>query len=344
MIQFECPHCGRRIRAAVDAAGRSGRCKQCGKVITAPTPDGTAPILLAGPGEDLPQASLVAELAGRLQAKTPATVVMGMINAVTNSFAKARQRCENIAEFRRALMSAVEDGSISDAELQELKTLYATLGLTQDDISQIRVLVFAKGVEAATAQNSLTAEEYAEFGKLQTFLGIPDSQVVNSRRQLARLRLITEIQGGNLPCRPASRAPNVILQKKETLHWVESASLLEERVVSRRYVGGSSGFSFRIMKGVTYRCGQSRGEYVTDKAVVPVSYGELVITNRRVIFRGDKKSFNLRLDKLLETGIYTNAVRLTGQNGTPRTVLLGDPDNIELVAAVLSAAINRFVA
>ena len=36
MIEFSCPHCGRKMKVADDAGGRNGKCKSCGKTVTVP--------------------------------------------------------------------------------------------------------------------------------------------------------------------------------------------------------------------------------------------------------------------------------------------------------------------
>ena len=71
--------------------------------------------------------------------------------------------------------------------------------------------------------------------------------------------------------------------------------MAEEKVISRKYQGGSQGMSFRVMKGVSYRVGGHRGHITSETGVVAVSDGELILTNNRVIFRGDKKSFTSKI-------------------------------------------------
>lgn len=154
------------------------------------------------------------------------------------------------------------------------------------------------------------------------------------------MRLLSEIKEGNLP---TVAVKNVVLQKNETPYWLEPASLYEERVVRRRYEGGSHGVSIRIAKGLSYRVGAQRGQMVSDTAAVPVSTGSLIVTNRRVIFQGDRKSFSFRLDKLLELECYQDGIRLTDDKGKPRLVKFDD-GSTEVFAAVLSHAINHFAA
>jgi hypothetical protein len=223
--------------------------------------------------------------------------------------------------------------------MDQIQARYKELELTQDDLKGIRATAYNAALRAAKSDGKITAEEEAELSKLQEFLKIPNAEIAKSKKELARLRLITEIQNGNPP---TVSVQNVILQKKEIAHWSEPGSILEERVVKRRYEGGSQGVSFRIAKGVSYRVGGHRGHIVTDTAVVPISTGELIITNRRIIFRGDNKSFNLRLDKLLELNFYSDGVRLTDDKGKPRVVQFNDAENRDIVGATLSYAINSY--
>ena len=54
-----------------------------------------------------------------------------------------------------------------------------------------------------------------------------------------------------------------------------------------------------VSKNVTVRQGGSTGTVV--KGIVNVATGELVITDKRVIFAGDGKSFVIPLDDLINT-------------------------------------------
>lgn len=264
---------------------------------------------------------------------------MGFFSGISEKIAEMRQRSKDKKEFFDAILRAAEDGVLTDEEVAQIQTRYKELGLTQDDLKGIRVQAYNAALRAVKSDGVVTAEEEAELGKLQQFLMIPESEIAKSKKELARLRLLTEIQNGNPP---SVSVPNVILQKSETAYWSEPASILEERVVNRRYEGGSQGFSFRIAKGVSYRVGSHRGHLVSDTAVIPVSSGELIITNKRVIFRGDAKSFNLRLDKLLELNFYGDGVRLTDDKGKPRVVKFASDGNTDVVGATLSFAINQF--
>lgn len=68
----------------------------------------------------------------------------------------------------------------------------------------------------------------------------------------------------------------------------------------------------------------------------------VIITNKRVAFRGDMKSFALRLDKLLELQLFKDGIRLTDDKGKPRMVTFASEENADVVGASLSYAINQY--
>lgn len=78
------------------------------------------------------------------------------------------------------------------------------------------------------------------------------------------------------------------------------SALVEPRRAPGHYVGGYSGFSFQIAKGVRYHTGGSRGRYVPGPDVVTViDTGSFAITDRRVLFRGVKQAREWSFEKLL---------------------------------------------
>jgi hypothetical protein len=73
-----------------------------------------------------------------------------------------------------------------------------------------------------------------------------------------------------------------------------------------------------------------------------VSSGDFIVTNKRIIFRGDTKSFNFRFDKLLDVQFYADGVRLTDDKGKPRLVQFAETGNGDVVGAILSHAVNSY--
>lgn len=81
---------------------------------------------------------------------------------------------------------------------------------------------------------------------------------------------------------------------------IHSASLIEPRAMPGHWRGASQGVSFRIAKGVRYRVGASRGTYVPGPtSPTAIDSGDVLLTQRRLIFRGMKASREWLFDKLI---------------------------------------------
>lgn len=100
------------------------------------------------------------------------------------------------------------------------------------------------------------------------------------------------------PIRPAQ----ALLKPGESAYGVIAARLHEVKTVG--YSAGTRGASVHVAKGLTLRTSGTRGHAI--KKSVAVAAGELVVTDKRVLFAGDNKSFALSLDKLLNVTNYAD--------------------------------------
>jgi hypothetical protein len=136
---------------------------------------------------------------------------------------------------------------------------------------------------------------------------------------------------------PLLDRPNFILQRGEKICWIEPGTIEEIKVVGRRYEGGSSGISFRVARGVRFNIGRQRGHSVSETAAVTTSSGELIITNKRIAFLGDRKSLAIKLDKLLEIEPGTNGIKFSESGkASPKAVKYYNRENAEIVCEVLN--------
>ena len=146
--------------------------------------------------------------------------------------------------------------------------------------------------------------------------------------------VISDLKNGQIP--PLQR-PNFVLQHGEKICWIEPSALEEIKVVGRHYEGGSAGVSFRVAKGVRFNVGRQRGHLVSETAAVTTSRGELVITNQRLAFLGDGKSFAIKLEKLLEIEPGTNGLKFSeGGKAGPKMVRYYNMKKSDVVCEVLN--------
>ena len=81
------------------------------------------------------------------------------------------------------------------------------------------------------------------------------------------------------------------------------------------------GFSVRMMKGVSMRVGGFQGG--VEKQVSPIDEGRFTLTNKRVIFSGEKKSVSFLLNHLVTIDELENGIVISRKNKTKMEYYIG---------------------
>ena len=103
------------------------------------------------------------------------------------------------------------------------------------------------------------------------------------------------------------------LQRNERLIFIQEKVRYAEIRVRRQVVGRSSGVSFRVMRGVSVRSGDSVGTPVEDDILTPRGAGIFAVSNKHIFFSG-QRSFRIPLGKVV------SAQSTTGGPGTVEIV------------------------
>ena len=123
-----------------------------------------------------------------------------------------------------------------------------------------------------------------------------------------------EIRAGRLPI---LRSSKVFLKANETCHYIDKA-IYEKKTVRKRYVRRNFGYSMPgLFKGTRIHLGDGETD-VVDNVSYEMLRGVLFITNRRVIFLGDRNGFEKSLDDLLSTTPWGNCIELQFSKETYR--------------------------
>jgi hypothetical protein len=265
---------------------------------------------------------------------------MSLFNKIRQPFAKKRLRREQLEALSATLWRVVADGQITDAELAEIDRFFYDSELSVEEIQKAEADVFSQLVYQAISDRRVTDAEFQSLDHIAVRLALAPQVRNQLRQQIEYYQMLHRLEsGGELP---TAEARNIILQKNEICHLSLPAVLYEERFVRSTYQGGSRGVSFRIMKGVSYRVGAHRGDIQAERALVPVSDGTFSVTNKRLIFSGNKKSNSTPIPKLLDLQLYADAIQYSITT-RQKPVIVGFSDqSAELCAVVISRLINTY--
>jgi hypothetical protein len=266
---------------------------------------------------------------------------MKWLNRLSQAIKGNSEKEQQKQQIREAMLAAVRDGVITNDELRQIIDLCNNSQLTYEELYHIRVEAFHAAVNLAISDRRITDAEEKSLHHIHAALQLPNEVFADAASKIYKYRQLYELERGNLVCFPAN---NIMLKPGENCHWFATAILIEERVVSRRTVGSSRGVSVRIMKGVSYRIGSSKGQLISETGLVPVTSGVLYVTNKRMVYSGERKSFEIPYNKLIDMELYSDGMKFSVTNRQkPYIFRTSRIEDIEAIGLLLSyAADGRF--
>ncbi|MDZ7727688.1 MAG: hypothetical protein U5Q44_05520 [Dehalococcoidia bacterium] len=264
-------------------------------------------------------------------------------------FQKLREKIEEIQEeraerkaakdaYREAVLALTDPSVDIESELAELPD---PEHFGDRDLQRLHDRAFREVAEGMLEDDVLTAEEERDLLRVGERLDVTDDRFQSAELADLRSRLVVaQVNDGRLPELDPSDV-RLMLKKNETAHATIHATLMKERTI-REYKSGHSGFSFRVMKGVYYHVGGSKGQAKNvGSEMVPDDQGVLTITSRRAVFTGTKRTRVFEYRNLLDMEVFDDGLRLAVSNR--QTSSLFQLESGDVAAALINAAAQEYL-
>ena len=128
---------------------------------------------------------------------------------------------------------------------------------------------------------------------------------------------IASIRSGHIPGIPVKK---LILRPGENCLFCDYAVQITEKLCIVDRHTNRHGASFRICKGLTWHMGTHDTQQVRDK-VPEYTEGKLYITDQRIVFSSDAKSFQRKISMLITFRVEDNCLILQFTDGAYRIYL-----------------------
>lgn len=171
----------------------------------------------------------------------------------------------------------------------------------------------------------LSEEEADRVSAACTSLGIAAASCPGVDEAIKKSATIRALDAGKLPSVSTKGLDPINLQKGEQLIWVFNGADLFEIRNSVSYVGGSSGFSMRIVKGLYYRTGSYRGHRIEEKQVAKAATGDLCLSNKCLYFVSAQAAVRIPLTKIISVHLFEDGIEIFKDGGKPILFGLSDP-------------------
>ncbi|MFN2312801.1 MAG: hypothetical protein ABR590_12240, partial [Spirochaetia bacterium] len=198
---------------------------------------------------------------------------------------------------------------------EALNELADSIALPEKLASQIYAEVagarIQRYLDGAISDQQLSPEEGEELRTITRNLRISATMDAATQRTLDRYRLFWQIENGEVPEIDAG----INLFRGERCFFRCDTAWHELKQVTRRFNYGGPTMRIKIMKGVYWRAGSLGVQRVSEDVLKHLDDGVLFLTNKRILFMGQRKNKNIRLNRILDFDIYSNGVQIEKDAG-----------------------------
>ncbi|HSL69465.1 MAG TPA: hypothetical protein VK864_04445 [Longimicrobiales bacterium] len=265
----------------------------------------------------------------------PILVIVGAVlfaGLATVLFLQLQRRRMHARElYQHHLEDALADGVLSEEEAEELASLREEKALTEAEVRMVALSIYRRALQNAISDSRVTANEDATLRRLQKLLGLEDADLRDDRQQMQRVHVFARIERGELP----RVAAPVELEGAEICHWVVQARLAQRLTIPGPPRPPLVSLQFTVDDATPFHVSGTRDALKPAEEVLPLDLGMLLVTNRRTLFRGARRTSSLPHIKLNSIRLFHDGLLLDSSDGQPVLFLV---DDAELTAAVLLTA------
>lgn len=271
--------------------------------------------------------------------------IKAFLNAIAIPYAKLNEKGDMDTLALKMFQGYVVDFFAKGVPLSQIKistdSVTSVLPLSQQKKDEAYYSVLNKAADKFMADGWLDDNEQRLIESYTSSLGIalnclPMQYQSESLARIGQAIVLKDLQRGVLPQKPLT-VP-VMLGRGECALWVYDNITIFQEKITREYVGGSRGMSYRICKGVTYRTGSFKGHPVERSHMDKVGVGSLVVTNKHFFFHCPTASSKIPFTKIIGVSPYSDGLEVHKEEAKPkRTVFQGfDPWFVMNVISQLS--------
>lgn len=230
----------------------------------------------------------------------------------------------SVRDFHHAVMEALQDGKLTEEEIASLETKREELGLSKEVLAMLKIDLYMSVFQKVSADELISEDDWDEMEQIQDYLEIDDREIKKTKKELLRLRIMSEIRHGNLPVLPFD---GFIPKKNELLHWTETVTIIRPSRESTATVNlgkGSGLIAGRIPP-------RTLSHVSCDGTAV------LYLTNKRLILKGDSLSLSINTGSIIDAECYVGGLILHVNKRKPILLKYMEQGNHNIVGSVLFA-------
>lgn len=230
--------------------------------------------------------------------------------------------------YKKSLKEALADDYLSEQEKSFLNKLANDLEIPDAVKESINGAEAKKIVEqnltALLSNSELSPAEEEECNRIALGLGVKVKFDQFTTERLNKMRLLWRVKNASLLAIPVP----LTLQSGEECYFTSACTWNEVR---KKTVGVAyNGITMRtkIISGVYLRSGIIGGERITREEMTMIDAGMLYVTNKRLLFMGQRRNIPIRLKNILDMHVYSDGLVIQRDTGRMPYLYLQEPPDV----------------
>ena len=195
--------------------------------------------------------------------------------------------------------------------MQISQQIMTVMPLTEEQKQDMYFYMLNQAAENFMKDGLLTDDEEKRIDEYIFMLGLSTSNLPAKYQnsEICRIeqgKMLKQLQKGIIP--QTNIAAPILLGRGEAVLWRYDGVTMWQEKIKKEFVGGHSGFTFRIVKGVNYRTGSFRGHPVEHSYMDQAGTGSLYITNKHIIFHSPLRSVKIPYKKIIGLNPYQDGM------------------------------------
>lgn len=197
---------------------------------------------------------------------------------------------------------------------KRLQMIAGLLPITTSMKEDAGLAVLNKAAHKFLNDGLISIGEQAQIDEFSNSLRLPISNLPakyngSDIEKIQQASILRQLQSGNMPNFRPMNLPIMLTQGEGVIWTYDNVTMLQEKI-TREWVGRHRGMSFRVMKGVYYRTGGSKGHPVERSTMETVGVGTLILTNKNICFHSTTRSLKIPYKKLAGMTPYSDGIEI----------------------------------
>jgi hypothetical protein len=236
---------------------------------------------------------------------------------------------EGLQKINGILKTAIFGYTDFSSARREIESIKIGSFIGDGNLRDVITQALLDGVEEALSDHLLTQEEEEILLSYMRYFNIDrdQTQTNDAYTKIVKAAILREVFEGKIPSRVKVEGHlPIVFEKNESIIWIiKNVNYLTQKT-STHIEGKYQGVSIRVVKGLYYRLGKSKGYPVSTTETIDEGQGLLIITNKNLFFVGVNRPVKIPYRKILSIHPFDDGIgiELDAKNSKPQFIKLDD--------------------